>query len=60
MTRKMTKTEQVVVAHLNGLNTDDPERAHATADADLLHAVHPEVAAAYQRVVERTRWWACA
>ena len=58
--RRMTKLEQAVVKHLDALETDDPEDAHIAADSDLLAAVHPEVAAAYQRVVARTRWWACA
>lgn len=38
----------------------DPDGNHGEADKILLAAVHPDVAAAYERLVERSRWWATA
>jgi hypothetical protein len=38
----------------------DPERAHAEADLILRAVVPSEVDKAYRRLVERSRWWACA
>lgn len=48
----------VVVAQLDGIDTTDPERAHSEADRILLDNVHPDVRAAYQRVADRSNWWA--
>ena len=38
----------------------DPEAAHGEADDILLRVVPPDVAAAYRRLVKRSRWWATA
>lgn len=38
----------------------DPEVAHSKADDVLLAIAEPEVAAAYQRVVDACKWWATA
>lgn len=49
------------VEALDAIDGDsDPEDAHGKADAALLAAVPPSVAAAYKRLVERARWWAGA
>lgn len=48
------------VADLDAIDASDPERAHAEADAVLLTAVHPDIRAAYERVVARAAWWATA
>ena len=49
------------VLALNELTCDDPERAHGEADDILLnfikHVGHPEVAKAYQAVVDRCCYW---
>lgn len=45
------------VAVLDRLTADDPEKDHSIADAVLLDAVPPEVAAAYRRLVDRAGWW---
>lgn len=48
------------VAMLDAIPGKDPEKAHAGADALLLSAVsavHPDIAAAYRRVVTRCTWW---
>lgn len=49
-----------MVAHLDAIETDDPEAAHAEADALLLAYVHPDIKAAYDRVAKRCARWAAA
>lgn len=41
-------------------NREDPEMWHSRADGILLAVVPAEVAAAYEALVERSPWWACA
>jgi hypothetical protein len=41
------------VAELDGIGSGDEERAHYAADDLLLENVHPDVAAAYERLIER-------
>jgi hypothetical protein len=48
------------IAQLDSIGGGDPEGAHGEADHVLLVLVDPDVAAAYQRLVGRCRWWACA
>ncbi|QSR25554.1 hypothetical protein CFH99_07950 [Nocardioides aromaticivorans] len=48
------------VAALDAIDGDDPDGAHSEADQVLLDAVPAEVADAYERLVARCRWWACA
>lgn len=43
---------------LGKIDASDPEAAHAAADRILLGLVDPVVKAAYERLVERTSWWA--
>ena len=49
-----------IVRSLDSIDADDCEEAHNLADNLLLQAVPAEIAAAYQRVVERAEWWAWA
>jgi len=49
-----------IVASLDAIGDGDPEAAHSEADALLLEAVPTEVAQAYERVIDRQAWWACA
>lgn len=35
-----------------------PDTAHERADQILLAHTHPQIAAAYRRLVDRTSWWA--
>lgn len=49
-----------IMLELDTMPEGDPEAAHHMADRLLLQAVHPEIAAAYRRLVERCEWWACA
>jgi len=54
-------TIQMAVAALDAIDpTDDPERAHGEVEAILLAALGPEAKAAYDRLVDRARWWASA
>ncbi|MCM0622492.1 hypothetical protein [Nocardioides bruguierae] len=48
------------VARLDRIDGSDPDAAHGTADDVLLTEVPPDVAAAYQRVIDRCSWWAGA
>ncbi len=49
------------IARLDALTGDgDIERDHSEADDILLASVDPLIATAYRRLVERSRWWACA
>jgi hypothetical protein len=57
--RDRTSTTDAV-ATLDTIGSDDPEGAHCEADNLLLSLVHPDIAAAYERLVQRCRWWACA
>lgn len=50
----------VVVAQLDAIDTADPKRAHSEADRIVLDSTHPDVRAAYQRVVDRSSWWVTA
>lgn len=49
---------------LDSINTADPESAHAEADELLQTFIkvmgYEEVVHAYQRVIKRCDWWACA
>lgn len=45
---------------IEALDAADPEAAHGNADDILLANIHPEIAAAYIRLVERADWWAGA
>lgn len=49
-----------IVARLDALSGEDPERAHSEADDLLLKSAHEDVLAAYERVVARSDWWAHA
>ena len=48
------------IAELDALTGADPEMAHVRADKILLELVDPAVKAAYERVMSRCPWWACA
>lgn len=48
------------IERLDATSGGDPEGAHSDADDVLLALVDPEVAEAYERLVGRCRWWACA
>jgi hypothetical protein len=54
----MTRAE--AVRRLDALDAKDPEVAHSDADGILLALVGADVRAAYQRLVERAKWWAHA
>lgn len=58
LVRRMTP--QDAVAALDAVPVGDPDAAHGEADRILLESVHPDVAAAYARLVERSPWWATA
>lgn len=49
---------------LNSISGDDPEDAHATADDALLEFLgvmgYEEIVHAYNDVISRCNWWACA
>jgi hypothetical protein len=49
-----------LVARLDAIPADDPERAHSLADQVLADAVDPQVREAYTRVGQRCGWWATA
>jgi hypothetical protein len=50
-------TPEEAVAALDAITTTDAEYAHGEAD-EILQSLHPEVSAAYDRVVERADgWW---
>lgn len=49
-----------IVARIDAISGDDPERAHSEMDDILLEPVEPEVRAAVVRLHGRCRWWACA
>jgi hypothetical protein len=53
-------TVEEAVAALDALNASDAEVAHSAVDDILLELVPPEVKAAYDRLVARAPWWACA
>ena len=48
------------VARLDAIDASDPERAHSAADDVLLYYADAEIAAAYQRLIDRCPWWAAA
>jgi len=52
--------EEDVIKALDEMDENDPDRAHSQADGLLLQLVHPEVRAAYERLVDRSHWWSCA
>lgn len=53
-------TDDEAVAALDAVLGGDPEGAHGMAD-DILLALAPEsVRSAYERVMDRCAWWACA
>ena len=51
---------ELVVKEFDALDVKDPEKAHSQADDLLLALVPADVREAYQRVVERARWWGAA
>ena len=51
----MTPAE--AVAKLDQMTGEYPGMAHSAADEILLACVPEDVRAAYERLVERTRWW---
>lgn len=53
-------TPSEAASRIDALDADDPEAAHGMADDIVLAAAPPEVAAAYWRLVHRSRWWASA
>jgi hypothetical protein len=56
--RRKRLTTEDAVRQLDTIDGDgDCEAAHADADDILLATVPAEVAAAYNRLVARTRWW---
>ena len=57
---ELFRSDMEAVRALDELDVSDPEQAHLEADRVLLRRVHPEVAAAYERVTARARWWAWA
>lgn len=54
----MSRTQAIQA--LDELDITDPEHAHYEADEILLKVCGPEIRAAYESVVERCAWWACA
>jgi len=50
--------EEDVIKTLDEMEEKDPEVAHHQADGLLLQLVHPEVRAAYERLIDRCSWWA--
>lgn len=48
------------VKALDALDVSDCEAAHSLADDILLDVVPKSVRDAYERVVKRAGWWACA
>ncbi len=58
----MTNAE--AIALLDALNCDDCERAHSNADSYVLSYLldngGKDIVEAYQRVIDRCSWWACA
>ncbi len=57
-------TLEQAVQDLNAIDGGDPERAHSTADDVLLRYLRANggaaLADAYDAVVDRCGWWACA
>ena len=53
-------TPEQAVNALDMLEGSDPEVDHADADEILLKVVHPDIRAAYERLVHRAAWWATA
>lgn len=45
---------------LDAIDAGDPERAHGEADLVLLAVVPLAVQRAYERVIDRSPWWASA
>lgn len=48
------------VQRLDAMQTSDSEAAHSDADKILLELAGSDVRAAYERLVDRCVWWACA
>lgn len=60
-TGEVTAAEAIAaLAAITERDAHDPETAHANADDVLLAFVPADVRAAYVRVVDACRWWACA
>ncbi|HVJ71631.1 MAG TPA: hypothetical protein VM531_09025 [Sphingomicrobium sp.] len=59
MKRKRLDPKEAV-KRLDALTGGDPEAAHGAADEILLETVPEEVKKAYDRLVARCGWWACA
>ena len=53
-------TVEKAIAALDAIDESDCEMAHSQADDILRAMVPPEVEDAYERVIARCRWWACA
>ena len=45
---------------LNAIRGNEPESDHSRADDILLECVHPEIRKAYEKLVDRAKWWATA
>lgn len=56
----MSTNPEFAAEQINNLDASDPEVAHANADDILLANVDPLIAAAYQRLAARCKWWAYA
>jgi hypothetical protein len=56
----VTSRYRVAGDALDAIDPGDPEAAHDEADKILLALVPPFVAAAYERLVARSEWWASA
>lgn len=56
----MRKKDADAVEALDAISGTDPEKHHGEADDVLLEVVHPEVRAAYERLMDRAGWWATA
>lgn len=53
-------TADEAVAKLDDISGQEPDGDHGRADDILLECVSPRVKAAYERLIERARWWATA
>lgn len=53
-------TDEEAIRALDNITLDDPEVAHGQADDILLQTLDFRVKDAYERVVDRQRWWAAS
>ena len=60
----MIEQRRKAIERLDAIDGSDPEMAHAVADLTLIAYLeqigHGEVVEAYNRVIDRCSWWACA